>query len=85
VNPHFAVIESRKETRAATKSFEKDAAAFVLKLGDLARAGDLSEDDHQARWNILRPIAGDLVARFRAFFDVQDMLVDWRELHMVYS
>jgi len=85
VNPNFAVIESRKETRAATKSFEKDAAAFVLKLGDLAQAGDLSEDDHQARWNILRPIAGDLVARFRAFFDAQDMPVDWRELHMVYS
>lgn len=85
LNPDLAVLESRKETRTAIKSFEKDAAAFVLELGNLARAGDLSEEDHQARWKILSPVAADLAARFRGFIDAQDMLVDWCELHMVYS
>lgn len=83
-NPHRSLLGSRKEIRAAIKSFEKDAAAFVIKLGDLSRAGDLSEDEHQARWETMPPIAHDLASRFHAFFDTQDMPGEWPELSTAY-
>lgn len=84
-NPECAFLDSRKAIRAAVKSFENDAAAFVVKLGDLARAGDLSGDDHRTQWERLQPIAGELVSRFQGFFDVQDVPSEWRELPYAYS
>lgn len=85
LNPHNTRLESRKETRAAIKSFEKDAASLVVALGDLARAGDLSEEEHKKLFDPVSAIAQDLVSRFHGFFETQGMPSEWAELYSTYS
>lgn len=77
LDPDRAILGSRKDSRAALKTFEKDVASFVVKLGDLARAGDLPDDDHQARCDALSPIANELIQRLHGFVDIDDMPGDW--------
>jgi DNA (cytosine-5)-methyltransferase 1 len=77
LNPESVILESRKETRAAIKAFEKDVASFVVKLGKLAQAGDIGDEEHRAHCDAISPIAVDLLNKLNRFMDVTDLPNDW--------
>lgn len=77
LEPHRAILASRRETRAAIKAFEKNVTSFIVKLGDLARTEKLSDDEHQDRCETLFPVAADLLRQLHGFVDIEDMPVDW--------